>query len=99
MVTVTVARERKGVRPLTPDSERGREERGREEANGDARSGRGHDEQVDNGQGEGEDEETRDDGRRDEEDGGERAETAPQSTEATTMETGRERKRAQRMRI
>ena len=32
--------------PLTPDSERGREERGREEANGDARSGRGHDEQV-----------------------------------------------------
>mmetsp|Transcript_20143 Transcript_20143/g.64210 ORF Transcript_20143/g.64210 Transcript_20143/m.64210 type:complete len:335 (-) Transcript_20143:550-1554(-) len=70
MVTVTVARERKGVH-LTPDSERGREERGREEANGDATSGRGHDEQVDNGQGDGEDEETRDDGRRDEEDGGE----------------------------
>ena len=70
MVTVTVAREREGG-PLTPDSERGREERGREEANGDATSSRGHDEQVDNGQGEGEDEETRDDGRRDEEDGGE----------------------------
>ena len=28
-----------------------------------------------------------------------RAETAPQSTEATTMEKGRERKSAQRMRI
>ena len=42
----------------------------REEANGDATSSKGHDEQVDNGQDDGEDEETRDDGRRDEEDGG-----------------------------
>ena len=47
------------------------EDRGREEANGDATSSKGHDEQVDNGQGDGEDEETRDDGRRDDEDGGE----------------------------
>ena len=62
--------------PLAPDSERGGEERGREEANGDATSSKGHDEQVDNGQGEGEDEETRDDGRRDEEDGGEGRDSA-----------------------
>ena len=62
--------------PLAPDSERDREERGREEANGDATSSKGHDEQVENGQNDGEDEETRDDGRRDEEDGGEGRDSA-----------------------
>ena len=85
--------------PLTPDSERGREERGREESNGDATGSRGHDEQVDNGQGDGEDEETRDDGRRDEEDGGEGRGSATVDGGDNDGEGEGTTQRAQRMRI
>ena len=59
-----------GRGPLINTRQRGGQgRRGREEANGVATSSRGHDEQVDNGQGDSEDEETRDDGRWDEEGG------------------------------